>query len=313
MTKKTFPDIRITTSVAVAALVLIALATAAIVRPAAAQSFPAETALSGAGDLITSPQSVSHAIAWAKNPVTYTIENCPRTADCAAAQAAVRQALQAWDAVSGLTLVEAASGGDISIKWAAGAGGYPYPFDGQGGRLAHGIQPIAALGDWAGDVHFDDDENWVTSYPTLAYPQQVYLPSVALHEIGHALGLDHSTDPSSIMWPYYSASRSTLGVSDITAIQALYGAGEGSPAAASATVSAASSIVSPTRSASGSATSSYNLRMRSGPGTGYGQLGLLPARARATVLGSNASGSWLYIEYNGARGWVAGWYCTVAS
>lgn len=53
------------------------------------------------------------------------------------------------------------------------------------------------------------------------------LEAVATHEFGHALGLDHSNQPDSIMYanPYHSAKdQLTLKNDDITACQALYGA-----------------------------------------------------------------------------------------
>jgi predicted Zn-dependent protease len=47
------------------------------------------------------------------------------------------------------------------------------------------------------------------------------------HEIGHALGLTHSTDdPSSIMWPNVGPTNPNIDVGDITAIQSIYGAPE---------------------------------------------------------------------------------------
>ena len=45
---------------------------------------------------------------------------------------------------------------------------------------------------------------------------------VALHEIGHALGLAPSTDPASIMFNTMN-TNSHLSASDVAAIQALYG------------------------------------------------------------------------------------------
>lgn len=43
-----------------------------------------------------------------------------------------------------------------------------------------------------------------------------------LHEIGHALGLEHSNESGSIMSAWYTGSE-VLGETDIQAIQSLYG------------------------------------------------------------------------------------------
>jgi hypothetical protein len=50
------------------------------------------------------------------------------------------------------------------------------------------------------------------------------LYTVALHEIGHALGLDHSTDASAIMYPIYQGVEYGLSADDIGGIQSVYGA-----------------------------------------------------------------------------------------
>lgn len=47
--------------------------------------------------------------------------------------------------------------------------------------------------------------------------------TVVLHEIGHALALPHSSNQNDIMFANYISERTTLGSSDIQAIQFLYG------------------------------------------------------------------------------------------
>jgi Matrixin len=49
------------------------------------------------------------------------------------------------------------------------------------------------------------------------------LLAVVTHEIGHALGLAHSTNPSSIMYPINTKFPETLSPEDVAAIRALYG------------------------------------------------------------------------------------------
>src|SRR5574341_282126 len=53
------------------------------------------------------------------------------------------------------------------------------------------------------------------------------------------------------------------------------------------------------------------LNIRSGPGVNYGVLGTVPGGKELSPLARTASNSWLLIEYNGIRGWIARWLVTV--
>jgi hypothetical protein len=69
-----------------------------------------------------------------------------------------------------------------------------------------------------GDVYFDDAEHW-TAYDR--GPADLYL--VAAHEIGHALGLDHSSIPTALMYPVLTPQITGITSDDRAGIQALYG------------------------------------------------------------------------------------------
>ena len=159
----------------------------------------------------------------------------------------------------GLQLAETAGAADIDVGWFRGQHGDGNPFDGPGEILAHAFFPLPWLGSLAGDVHLDDDETWVVNPPTL--PWQIHLTTSVMHEMGHALGLDHSNDPSSLMWAEYAGVRG-LGADDIAGIQALYGPpgpNEG-VAAAPPTAPEATGVT---------ATAQTSLRLRSGPDTSF--------------------------------------------
>lgn len=56
----------------------------------------------------------------------------------------------------------------------------------------------------------------------MAMVKQVDLETSALHEMGHLLGLGHSSDPDAVMFAYYSGVRRKLNQNDVDGILALY-------------------------------------------------------------------------------------------
>ncbi|XP_072262877.1 matrix metalloproteinase-21-like [Pyxicephalus adspersus] len=86
-------------------------------------------------------------------------------------------------------------------------------FDGMGREFAHAWQ--------LGDIHFDDDEHFVPPNSE----QGISLLKVAVHEIGHVLGLSHMNEVKSVMQPNYipANSKMELDTVDRRAIQKIYG------------------------------------------------------------------------------------------
>jgi len=94
-----------------------------------------------------------------------------------------------------------------------------HAFDGPSGTLAHGYYPPANGDTAAGDIHFDQDENWKLGWGGPGF--NIY--QVLTHELGHALGLAHSSVPNSLMNPYYSEAFMGPQADDIAGMQYIYG------------------------------------------------------------------------------------------
>jgi hypothetical protein len=88
-------------------------------------------------------------------------------------------------------------------------------FQPNGRDLAHTFYPARPNPESiAGDMHLNADLEWAEG----GNPD---LFSLTLHELGHALGLGHSDDVDSIMYPVYRRTQA-LSQSDIAAIRRLY-------------------------------------------------------------------------------------------
>ncbi|MDP9849282.1 matrixin family metalloprotease [Streptosporangium lutulentum] len=160
---------------------------------------------------------------WPTRNVTYSFSNTTSDLSVADQRAAVEAAFARWAAVTPLTFTEIAAEGDIRIGWYTGEHGDGKAFDGPGGSLvnvlAHCFYPPPNGGPIAGDCHFDDAETWSVNLP----PSGIDLHTVALHEFGHGLGLDHSSVPSSVMYASHEGPRRELTDDDVYGIQSIYG------------------------------------------------------------------------------------------
>ncbi|CAK7318080.1 Macrophage metalloelastase [Vulpes lagopus] len=158
---------------------------------------------------------------WKKHLITYRINNYTPDMHPEDVDSVIQKAFQVWSNVTPLKFSKVNSGeADIMIFFASGAHGDFNPFDGRGGIIAHAFGPGPGIG---GDTHFDESEIWTKTY------RGTNLFLVAVHELGHSLGLGHSSDPKAIMFPTYSYVNPNtfhLSADDIHGIQSFYGGPE---------------------------------------------------------------------------------------
>ncbi|XP_005300411.2 matrix metalloproteinase-18-like [Chrysemys picta bellii] len=155
---------------------------------------------------------------WERKDLTYRIVNYTPDMNSADVDKAIQKAFKVWSDVSPLTFKRIYDGNaDIMMSFEIGDHRDNSPFDGPDGLLAHAFQPGNGIG---GDVHFDEAESWTKG----SNGYNLFL--VAAHELGHSLGLSHSTDPGALMYPTYSYTEPNefrLPQDDINGVQTVYG------------------------------------------------------------------------------------------
>ena len=130
-------------------------------------------------------------------------------------------AFSRWSAVTDFRFTEVSSGSDITIGFYNGDHGDGNAFDGPNGILAHAFPPTD------GKFHLDAAEDWVAQGDVTrsSSPRAIDMESVAVHEIGHLLGMAHSSVEEAIMYPSIAPKtrKVELADDDKEGIQNLYG------------------------------------------------------------------------------------------
>jgi uncharacterized repeat protein (TIGR01451 family) len=154
----------------------------------------------------------------------WDVRTLPGVTGCIEAE--IEAAFAAWAAVANIQFQEVAdsntgggeagSFGDIRI----GA----HFMDGtssSGTILAHAFYPPFSFSpaSISGDLHFDVDEPWSCTSGS----NRVDIGVVALHEVGHTLGLGHENLAFAVMGPYYNPFLTSLQLDDIEGVIAIYG------------------------------------------------------------------------------------------
>ena len=136
------------------------------------------------------------------------------------------RALASWAAVSPLKFRESTKAeADIVFSWESKrdhGDGFPFADN----QVAHAFGAACSgtrCAPLSGDLHFNDRFDFVVGSGNAA-SDRFDLETTALHELGHSLGLGHSTVPTAVMYAYAPVvgTKRVLEPDDIAGIRALY-------------------------------------------------------------------------------------------
>ncbi|RYY13615.1 MAG: matrixin family metalloprotease [Alphaproteobacteria bacterium] len=184
---------------------------------------------------------------WASSTITWSFANVGGIVSGSIGadyRATIEAAVARWGQVSNLTFKEVSDttpGVDIRVGWSVFSGS-------QVGQTDYSYQLTNSETFVPGTLvtlEAPSAKSVGTSLTSAYAGTSTTLYETMLHEFGHALGLDHSTDPLATMYPYLGPNNGNLNASDIAGIHNLYGAVTATAAVAAPVVASAQVAITP--------------------------------------------------------------------
>lgn len=143
---------------------------------------------------------------WQKENITYLIEKYSTKLSHQKVDKYIARAFDVWSQYTNLNFTAKKYWlVDIVIQFAENKHGVCQAFDGPGDVFGHASAPSRTYA----YIHFDDAEDWSDERKFF---------EIAIHEIGHTLGLDHTSVSNSVMqkhYPFDLEGNSNLSLDDI--------------------------------------------------------------------------------------------------
>lgn len=164
--------------------------------------------------------STNHGILEDKSTYSFALYNLPSNvaypwvAERSYIENIVREAIEYWldELDKPLVLAKSYYNADFKVSFVDDEHGDGYPFidNGEDRIIAHSFFPNHYK---HGEIHLRDALTWdlAMKQDKSLYDYAINLFDTVLHEFGHVLGLSHSTDIDSVMYPWYRGNQDNRG------------------------------------------------------------------------------------------------------